>query len=558
MFGSRTLSDTERRYAQIEKESLALVYACEKFRNFLLGKHFVLRTDHRPLLSLLATKPIASLSPRIQRFRMRLSGFHYDMEYVSGQHFHIPDTLSRAPQQHLVGEGHDVLEVKEVLLTPVAPHRLEVIRRAQDADVTCQEVRRYVLRGWPKDDPGLPDFFAVRGDLAVFDGLLVKGTRVYVPSSQRQDILRRLHEGHFGTTKCRERASETVWWPRISSEIKRYIDECNTCVQHRANRAEPLMPTEVPKRPWATVGIDLCEVRGKHYMVVMDYFSKYIELIYLPETTACTVIGKLKNIFARHGIPDQVRTDNGPQFRDRFQQFAQEFGFSHVTSSPRYPQSNGQAERGVAIASMLLKKNADPNIGLLIYRSTPLECGKSPAELLFGRRIRTNLPQLESLLKPSWITPSTISKMQGLKNRQKANFDKHHGARPLRPLADGQTVWVTDRQEYGVIAGKAPQPRSYLVRTQRGEFRRNRSFLIPARPSGSPIDVQLPDDEPTPRADDNPVRPPTPAASGDQHGSPVRSPTSPASGRSPSPSPQPAPTTTRSGRVVRPPSRLDL
>ena len=153
------------------------------------------------------------------------------------------------------------------------------------------------------------------------------------------------------------------------------------------------MPSPLPSRPWEKIGTDLFEWKKVDYLLVVDYYSRYIEIAKLTSTSANSVIAHLKSIFSRHGIPETVMSDNIPQYSATvFEEFAKEYGFTHVTSSPKYPQANGTAERAVKIVKQLLKKNQDPYLAMLAYRSTPLENGYSPAELLMGQKIHTTLP----------------------------------------------------------------------------------------------------------------------------------------------------------------------
>ena len=158
--------------------------------------------------------------------------------------------------------------------------------------------------------------------------------------------------------------------------------------------------------------------------------------------TSQDVIQALSTMFARHGIPDSVRSDNGPQYSSaEFIKFAKEEGFASVTSSPKHPQSNGMAERAVQTAKSVLKKEDDPAKALLAYRSTPLENGYSPAELLFGQKIRSRVPLAALELKPSWPDLSIVrGKEEVRKQKQKAYFDSHHGARDLKKIPVGTEV----------------------------------------------------------------------------------------------------------------------
>ncbi|KAJ8266788.1 hypothetical protein GJAV_G00134700 [Gymnothorax javanicus] len=203
----------------------------------------------------------------------------------------------------------------------------------------------------------------------------------------------------MGVTKCRERAKQTVWWPGLSNQLNDMVLKCRTCIQERTNVKEPLMPTQMPGRPWQSLGADLFTLEGKDYLLIVDYFSRFIEITQLSPTRSTDVVMHVKSIFACHGIPQVFVTDNGPQFSgSHFQTFAADYGFKHVTSSPRFPQSNGEAECAVQTVKRLLKKSSDPYRAFLAYRATRLQNGYSPAELLMGRRLRATVPALPTLL----------------------------------------------------------------------------------------------------------------------------------------------------------------
>ena len=158
---------------------------------------------------------------------------------------------------------------------------------------------------------------------------------------------------------------------------------------------------------------------------MVDYFSRYPEMVKLSSTTSQAIINALKTIFSRHGIPEIIRTDNGPQYSSQeFAAFARQYDFTHITSSPHFPQSNGQAERTVKTVKQLLKESEDPHIALLTYRSTPFHwCGLSPAELLMGRRLWTNVPQVKEQLVPEWhFLEDFQQKNKEFKQRQKQDM----------------------------------------------------------------------------------------------------------------------------------------
>ena len=307
----------------------------------------------------------------------------------------------------------------------------------------------------------------------------------------------KIHKGHRGIFKCRERVKTSVWWPGPSSEVQDMVENCKVCAKHRQQRAEPLMPTLFPERPWQMIGTDLFELDKLNYLIVVDYFSRYIEVAAMQKTTKShEVIRALKAIFARHGIPEEVRSDNGPQYASaEFTHFAKEWGFKHTTSSPRFPQSNGEAERAVETTKSLLKKEKDPSKGLLAYRSTPLACGYSPSELLMGRKLRNTIPTFHTVLNPSWPDMDKLrEREEGSKETQRLNFNQRHNAIPLRSVQPGTPVHIKDMGTTGTIAGAAETPRSYLVETENGTVRRNRSYVnpIPTNTPASPSVLDKP------------------------------------------------------------------
>ena len=408
---SRSLSNTEQRYAQIEKEALALTFGCERFSDYLIGKQFHVETDHKPLVLLLGSKNLEELPVRVQRFRMRLMRFSYTISYVPGKQLVVADALSRAPSSSSTPSDDEFQAEVEMFVNaviqnvPATEKRLKEIQKAQEADEICQKLYQYCKKGWPHRQSvagAVQPYISVASEITVNDGLLLKGNRIIIPSVLRLDILDKLHSGHQGISKCRERAQQAVWWPGLNRQLEELVRNCPKCCRERYQHAEPLMNTELPNLPWKKVATDLFHWKTSTYLLIVDYYSRYIEISKLNGQSSSQVITHTKSIFARHGVPQEVVSDNGPPYSSLdFKQFAAKYGFTHTTSSPRYPQSNGVAERAVKTIKSLLKKSDDPYIALMIYRSTPLHNGFSPSQLLMNRQLRTTLPILESQLHPS-------------------------------------------------------------------------------------------------------------------------------------------------------------
>ena len=142
----------------------------------------------------------------------------------------------------------------------------------------------------------------------------MKGERVIIPSALRLDILEKIHAGHQGIQKYRERAKSGVWWPGLSKQIEDLVRECSTCIKTKVNRAEPMLPSKLPEHQWQKVATDLFDWKGQECVLVVDYFSRHCEIGVLQNSTSQKVISHLKATFASHGIPETVISENGPQY----------------------------------------------------------------------------------------------------------------------------------------------------------------------------------------------------------------------------------------------------
>ncbi|KAK7107196.1 hypothetical protein V1264_015153 [Littorina saxatilis] len=357
-YASRTLTEAERRYSQIEKECLASVFACEKFSQYLIGlDRFELLTDHKPLVPLMSSKDIDNTPIRCQRLLLRLMRFNFAVRHVPGKELVIADALSRKPVPHSSEDeelSDEVTAYVDSVMTskPVTSRRMDALRAATVHDPELQKVISYTLNGWPSTvNEQFRPYQLVQGELSLVDGLLVYNDRIVVPSKERKNVLQKLHETHQGLNKCRQNAQATVWWPGLGTQLKELVNSCSVCREERpAQKHEPLRPTELPQRPWQQLGADLCSRHGRDFLVVTDYYSRWLEVRQLHSTTSTAVINKFRLIFATYGIPEVIVSDNGPQFQCRqFKDFAEEYDFEHRTSSPGFPQANGEAEAGVKV-----------------------------------------------------------------------------------------------------------------------------------------------------------------------------------------------------------------
>ena len=306
-YASRALTDTESRYAQIEKEALAITWACERFSNYILGKHISIETDHKPLVPILSYKLLDNLPPRVLRFRLRMMKFDYTIQHLPGKFLYTADALSRAPIRGTptLDEIASQQEVEVFIdsLTqqlPASSHRLQVYQKAQRDDPVCNQVITYCKRTWPEKHSikaELKPFWQNRDKLSLYNDLLLFGSRIVVPKQLQQQTLEKIHQGHQGINRCRLRINSSVWWPGVSHEIESFIKQCSHCAQFAVPHREPMIPTPLPSYPWEKVGADLFEFDKTSYLIVVDYFSRFPEVIKLTSTTSKSIITALKSIF---------------------------------------------------------------------------------------------------------------------------------------------------------------------------------------------------------------------------------------------------------------------
>ena len=337
--------------------------------------------------------------------------FHLnEVIHVPGKEMYVADALSRI--QITSSECETTIKEQEMNIyldsvldsLPVSDIKLLQIKEAHDQDPICKEIKDYCLGGWP-DKFHLHDArkpcWSDRGELNVVQGVLLKSSIIAIPSSLRLEVLDKLHEGHKGITKRRERAKSSVWWPGLSRQIQDVVENCKICAKHRVIRPEPLMPTPFPERPWQMNVTDLFELDHITYLIVVDYFSRYAEVVAMNKTT-----------------------------------------------------KSSEVIRALKTTKSLLKKEKDPTKGLLTYRSTPLACGHSPAELLMGRKIKTTVPTFHTNLASIWPDVDKLRQKEEVsKDKLWINFNQRHRPVPLEPLQPGTQVYINDgkhrRNSYG-------------------------------------------------------------------------------------------------------------
>ena len=592
-YASRSMTETEVNYAQIEKEMLAILFGVERFQQCVFGRSVKVDTDHKPLESIFR-KSLLSAPKRLQRMLLRLQKFDLRVSYKKGSEMYLADTLSRAFRvsksvqseaaedvvfiEDTRGEAEKELEtIDMVQYLPVSEATQSAIQKATESDVVMRELKTAIRQGWPATKEEVPDsirdYFPFREELTMQNGLIFKGERLVIPGSLRKDMLMKIHASHIGVQGCLRRAREVLYWPGMSKEVEEYVATCETCSSFSLEQGkEPLISHEIPSRPWEKIAVDLFDFDSRDFMVTVDYYSSFFEVDRLTRKTAEEIVKKLKAHLSRHGIPDQLFSDNGQPFSsDSFRQFADNYGFEHVTSSPTYAQSNGKVENAVKTVKALLEKarksGEDPYLALLDWRNTPTEMlNSSPVQRLFGRRTKTLLPTSNQLLKPR-VPDEVDQKLKLQKAKQGLYYNRN--AKELEPLRPGDIVRLhPQRSKFGkkqewaqARVEEKVDIRSYQVRTEDGRvYRRNRRHLRKSRAPARPLRAvprpccstssNLDNAEPT-------VQPPSSAAT--YKATQVEETTQDTTSENTEHPEKPElnkPVITRSGRVITPPARF--
>ena len=516
-FASRTMNSAEKNYSQVEKEALAIVFGVRKFHQYLYGKKFEIQTDHKPLLGLFReNKQIPSMSAaRIQRWALTLAAYEYTITFKKGILNCNADGLSRLPRDVTVEPepAETVLMIDQQETMPITAQQ---VKDWTKKDPVLSQVLGFVQAGWPSktDAEELKPFFSKQAELSVQDGCLLWGGRVIVPVKGRKVVLQDLHEGHPGASRMKSLARSYFWWPGMDRNIEDIVKGCSPCQLNR-NRPSvaPLHPWEWPSRPWARLHIDYAgPFLNKMFLVVVDAHSKWLEAFPMANSTSEATIDKLRQIFATHGLPETIVSDNGTCFTSAaFRTFLKQNGIEQINSAPYHPSTNGLAERGVQILKQGLKKmktgSLETRVSRLLaaYRMTPHSTtGVSPAELLLGRKVRTRF----DLAKPS-IETRVLSKQ----SKQKAHHDT---ATEESTFTMGEPVYVKNfapgpKWLEAVIARKTG-PLSYLVELARGNVQRRHVDQVLRRTTSKPLELEQEEFHTIPRGGeqtDKPVVPPT-------------------------------------------------
>ncbi|XP_062557325.1 uncharacterized protein K02A2.6-like [Armigeres subalbatus] len=276
-------------------------------------------------------------------------------------------------------------------------------------------------------------------ELCRVSDILMRGERKVIPQALQSRILELAHEGHPGIVVMKRRLRQKVWWPGMDRDAEKFAKRCRECILVSAqDPPEPLTRTTMPDKPWAHIAADFMGPlpSGHNLLVLVDYFSRFIEVIVMKDLTAKLTIQAFHETFCRYGIPETLRTDNGPQFvSEALNRFCKEHGIQLLRTTPYWPQANGEVER----ANRALKKRLqisqinetsdwrwDLRTYLLLYNSTPHSTtGVAPSALMFGRVLRDKLPSLSAVNKGAIEEIQDRDRQQKLVGAEYADNRRH-------------------------------------------------------------------------------------------------------------------------------------
>lgn len=491
-FASRTLTKAERNYSQLEKEALSLIFGVQKFHQYLYGRKFTLVTDHKPLITILnPRKGIPSIAAaRLQRWALILASYQYEIEFKPTDKHSNADGVSRLPLPHSQDMEGRVSEATLYTLQQLdnLPVTADQICKATRNNPLLSKVKQYTLTGWPENyEQALTPYYRRRNELSIECGCLLWGSRVMIPPKLQSYVLEELHVSHPGMVRMKTLARKHLWWPNLDKELEELVQNCHACQANRQKPATaPLHPWSWPTGVWQRIHIDFAgPFLGHMFLLVLDAYSKWLEIFLMPTTTSNKTIETLRALFARYGLPEQIVSDNGPQFTsDEFKWFCKSNGVRHITGAPYHPSTNGAIEQAVQTMKKSLKSTVNESGTiqtklsrfLMSYRTTPhTTTEETPAELFLQRSIRTRL----DLLKPK-LEDKVAQKQED----QKRFHD--NATTKMREFSPGQNVLVenlrstTPKWITGKIITKIG-PLSYKVEIDDVIHRRHVDQMLPSK-----------------------------------------------------------------------------
>lgn len=407
-FASKRLSPAEKNYSQIDREGLALVFALKRFRYFLLGRPFLARTDHKPLIGLFGKgRPVPhNANSRIQRWALLLSQYDYDLVHKAGKDNVVADALSRLPIRDDFESVNPAEYVKLVESLNFEDISFHTVRKLTKRDPVLSQLSNCLKFGWTNEAKNLlVDYASVKADLSLHNDVILYRNRVLMPVDLRCKVLEHLHVGHNGINAMKAEARNWVWWPKMDQDIEEVTKCCDICFKNYSTPASPVLAWPSAGTPWSRLHVDYAgPLENKYFLVIVDAYSKFLDVHVTSSITSAATIELLRKSFSNYGLPDIVVSDNASCFvSQEMQQFLQKNGVKHVTPAPYNPASNGLAERSVRSLKEGLRKFQKGSLSTRLCRflynqrkTVHSATGRSPAEVMFNRNFKTTIESVKT------------------------------------------------------------------------------------------------------------------------------------------------------------------
>ena len=316
VFASKSLTDTETRYTNIERELLAIVFACQRFNTYILGRPFTVESDHKPL-EMIHQKSLTSAPPWLQRMLLQLQQYDVTIRYRPGKEMLLADALSRCPSQ-TSGEIKLDIRVNYIAFSKTWIAKLKEIMR--EDPILCM-VYQLIQQGWPHQRRHTPwmarAYWDFRDQFSTVEELLLMGLCIIIPSCLWEEYLEKLHQGHLSATKAQQNAHQHLYWPGLDADIRDCTRRYQECIHWSCPPKELLQAHDVPQQPWEYIAMDDFYINGRLYVLICDYFSKFPFMLQVKTTSFANLKDHLQELFVVEGTPDEIMSDNGPPFNGK-------------------------------------------------------------------------------------------------------------------------------------------------------------------------------------------------------------------------------------------------
>jgi hypothetical protein len=498
---SRFTTPAESRYTPIEGEALGVAYGLQQCRKFVLGcPKLIVAVDHKPLTKILNQRPLESIeNPRLLRIKEKTLMYDFNIIHIPGESNMAPDAASRYPSKSshaqcpMVWEDDhcDTEEIEEFAKAHAATHATnlpgiltwELIKKESALDEECAQLKEVITSGFPKSRDEMPNnlqyYYPLRDELYTVDEVVFKGKKMLIPTKLRAAVLEGLHAAHQGVSSMRANARDRLFWPGMDGDLKQIRNQCKRCNENAPSQpSETLIITPPPDLPFQQVVTDFYQANGCQYIIYADRYTGWTEVAKVSSTSFTAFKKCVIPWFRTYGVPKEISSDGGPPFNSHeYRIFLQDWGIKSRLSSAHYAQSNGRAEIAVKTMKRALLGNADPRTGeintdsavkaMMSHRNTPnQDTGISPAEMLYGYKLRDHLPNHYRSIRKEWKDVQNAKELSfSIKDKQSStgthlpvlqvgdhvSLQNQYGNQPGKWSNTGIIVEVHPNHQYGVM-----------------------------------------------------------------------------------------------------------